>query len=102
MPNKSIGGAEYFIIFGCEATRYVRIYFLNRVNAEQIANSILKCLADQNKDLGVLPVRFHFDKGKGYLSQLVRNVFLKNNISSTVSCAYEHAKNGLSEKTKQC
>ena len=101
LPTPSLGKSNYIVVFVCEASRYIRCYFMNKADASTLCSRINQCLANQNADIGRLPVKLHSDKGRNYMSDEVVQFLYDKHITPSYSTAHNHEENGLSEKTLQ-
>lgn len=98
LPVASRAGNKFFIVFGDEASRHVRVYFLKDQSKESVWEAIEKCITDQLYDIGELPARIHADQGGAFMSDYVQSRLRAKNIKFTDATAGNHEQNGYAEK----
>lgn len=98
LPVPSRSGNTHFIVFGDEASKYSRVYFMKSVDKEDVWEAINQCFTDQLYDIGTTPRRLHTDKGGAYTSKYVLQRLAKYNCKVTDATTGNHEQNGYSEK----
>lgn len=101
MQTRSIGGKKYAVIFVDEASRYKRIYYLSKLDGQQMLEAIIACFRDQYNDLGYIPSRLHADNGTNYLDREVQKYLAIEKVQFTSSTPDNHEQNGLAERSEQ-
>lgn len=101
LPTRSIGGNNYFGVFICEATRFLHVEYLKRVDKESVFYAINSVIGKQRDEIDTRPTRFHADKGGGYISKVVKQFLNEQHIDYSFCIPGSHETHGLAEKTIQ-
>ena len=91
----------HMLVFACEASRYVKVYFLKDQTADNIANAFRELVNWQRAELRYGPSRVHHDKGTGLMSEIMDRLRRENGMDRETSTAHNHPQNGLVEKVIQ-
>jgi len=96
--NRSIGGAQFYIIYVDDCTRYTEVYFLITKSADVISAKFQEYQA-WIKARGFGIKRFRCDSGTGkYNNSLFLGILRENGITYEPSPPYTQHKNGVAER----
>ena len=93
---KTKKGNQYILTLMCPVTRYPEAFPLKKINAQNIANTLLKFFTQVG-----LPKEIQSDRGSNFTSDLFKNVLKELDITQTLSTAYHPESQGALERFHQ-
>ena len=98
-PVHTINGAQYFITFIDDASRYTAIAFM--ASKDETTLKIQYYLAYIKRQYSYKPKAIHADNSREYVNKTLKEWCLKHGIEMQTTALYSPAQNGIAERTNQ-
>ena len=98
-PVHTINGAQYFITFIDDASRYTAIAFM--ASKDETTSKIQYYLAHIKRQYSYKPKAIHADNGREYVNKTLKEWCLKHGIDMQTTAPYSPAQNGIAERTNR-